>query len=119
MQRKYKDTRFIFSDTADKMRMGGDDYRDYRCVTLVDPYHSADPRILVRIVAWNVAPTTRLPLLVIIAGRERNDVTMPDVDLSPHRAFIAGDMPAAVYADWLDEIGIDVPRPASDLLRGW
>lgn len=118
MSEKYKDTRFLFSDSVKNMTVAHG-VSDYRCVTLVDPYHAADPRILVRIVAWNKAPTTNGPLLVLICGRERNDMTMPEIDLAPHRAFIAGDMPAAVYADWLEEIGVEVPRPAADLLRGW
>lgn len=113
---KYKDTRFEFCDTAARMRMGGD---DYRIVTLVDPYHNVDPRILVRIVAWNVAPTTHKPLLVVRVNLWKYDQDLPAVDLAPHRAFIAGDMPAPVYADWLDEIGLEIPREASDLLRGW
>ena len=116
---KYKDTRFEFCDTADRMRMGGDDYRDYRIVTLVDPYHNADPRILVRIVAWNVAPTTKRPLLVVRVRLWNHDTDLPDVDLAPHRSFIAGVLPAYAYADWLDEIGLNIPREATDLLRGW
>ena len=36
-----------------------------------------------------------------------------------HRAFVAGVMPAPVFADWLEESIPDVPTEALAVLRGW
>ena len=41
------------------------------------------------------------------------------LDPSPHLAFCRGDMPAAVYADWLEENVRDFPAVGLALLRGW
>lgn len=41
------------------------------------------------------------------------------LDLSAHLAFCRGDMPAAVYADWLEENVRDFPAVGLALLRGW
>ena len=34
-------------------------------------------------------------------------------------AFVRGDMPAAVFADWLEERGADLGDDAYAILRGW
>ncbi len=44
-------------------------------------------------------------------------VKLPAVDLAPHRAFCAGTMPACVYADWLEENGVELPAEAYAILR--
>ena len=41
------------------------------------------------------------------------------IDLAPHRAFVRGEMPASVYADWLEENLEDFPAMGLSLLRGW
>jgi hypothetical protein len=40
-------------------------------------------------------------------------------DMAVHRSFCRGEMPAPVYADWLEENGIPVSRDVLDMLRGW
>ena len=42
---------------------------------------------------------------------------LPAVDLAPHVAFCRGAMPPEVYADWLEENGVDLPPEAYALLR--
>jgi len=39
------------------------------------------------------------------------------LDLAPHHAFVFGDMPPEIYADWLEENGIDLPTEAFSILR--
>ena len=41
------------------------------------------------------------------------------IDLGPHRAFVRGEMPAAVYADWLEENLPGFEPMGLSLLRGW
>lgn len=49
-----------------------------------------------------------------------NDYTFaPEVDLAPHRAFCRGDMPAEVYADWLEELKVPLSPQWYVTLRGW
>jgi len=40
-----------------------------------------------------------------------------DIDLSPHDSFVRGEMPPAVYADWIEETNLLLPAAAFDLLR--
>lgn len=39
------------------------------------------------------------------------------LDLAPHDAFCRGELPAPVYADWLQENGVDLPDAAYEVLR--
>lgn len=40
-------------------------------------------------------------------------------DLGPHKSFCRGELPDAVYADYLEEQGVPLPPTLFDILRGW
>lgn len=82
----------------------------------------------VRIVAWAWSETDRRtrqadavrPDLVAFCGNRWANYNLPaGTDLGPHESFCRGEMPAAVYADWLAEQGVPLPAAVYDLLRGW
>ena len=44
----------------------------------------------------------------------------PDTcDTGPHKSFCRGELPAPVYADYLEERGVPLPPALFDILRGW
>ena len=72
-----------------------------------------------QVVCWN----DKRPCLIAFKElsyantRYRHEFTRPSP--AEHVAFVAGDMPAPVYADWLEENVPDVPADALRVLRGW
>lgn len=74
-----------------------------------------------RVVTWGV-PYQDTTVFNVMKGRlngaDQFKLATLGLDLGPHEAFCRGDMPAAVYADWLEENVPDFPAAGLSLLRG-